>query len=125
KQAINPEQLRDTMKQLNRTLENASKTLAPEGGLNRTAQRTLAKLEDSIEQLRDMMTRVNKGEGSIGMLVNDPSYAEEIRRAIRNVNKLLSKVGDVRFVVDLGGGLMPAYGGGRGYFNLGIWPTAD
>ena len=32
--AINPEDLRATMKQLNRTLENASKTLSPEGGLN-------------------------------------------------------------------------------------------
>src|SRR3954463_12756349 len=102
KDAINPEDLRKTMRQLNVTLENASKTLAPEGGLNQTAQRTLAKLEDAIEQLRDQMARVNRGEGSVGMLLNDPSYAEEIRQAIRNVNLLLSKVGGIRFQVDVG-----------------------
>ncbi len=125
KQAINPEDLKRTMKQLNQTLENASKTLAPEGGLNQTAQRTLAKLEDSIEQLRDLMTRVNKGQGSVGMLLNDPSYAEEIRLAIRNINKLLNKVQDVRFVVDLGGAQLTGYDGGRGWFNLAIWPNKD
>lgn len=125
KQAINPDELRQTMRQLNRTLENASRTLSPEGGLNQTAQRTLAKLEDAVEQLRDMMTRINKGEGSVGMLINDPTYAEEIREAIRNINKLLSKVGKFRFVVNVGAEEVPAYSGGRGYFQLSIWPSPD
>jgi phospholipid/cholesterol/gamma-HCH transport system substrate-binding protein len=125
KGAIDPNELRATMKQLNRTLENASRTLSPEGGLNQTAQRTLAKLEDAIEQLRDQMTRVNKGEGSVGMLLNDPQYADEIREAIRNVNRLLSKVGGVRFVVDMGGEQINAYNGGRGYFRLQIYPRPD
>jgi phospholipid/cholesterol/gamma-HCH transport system substrate-binding protein len=125
KTALNPEDLKRTMKQLNQTLENASKTLAPQGGLNQTAQRTLAKLEDAIEQLRDMMTRVNKGEGSVGMLLNDPTYAEDIRLAIKNVNKLLNKVGNVRFVVDVGAAELLAYNGGRAWFQLGIWPKPD
>ncbi len=123
KQAIDPVELRQTMVQLNRTLENASRTLAPEGNLNSTAQRTLAKLEDAIEQLRDQMTRVNKGEGSLGMLLNDPTYAEEIREAIRNVNRLLSQVGGVRFVVNLGVENIPVYEGARGWFQLQIWPN--
>jgi phospholipid/cholesterol/gamma-HCH transport system substrate-binding protein len=123
KQGINPDDLRKTMKQLNQTLENASKTLAPEGGLNQTAQRTLAKLEDAIEQLRDQLTRVNQGKGSVGMLLNDPTYAEEIRLAIKNVNRLLNKVADVRFVVDIGGAEVTGYNGGRGWFQLGIWPN--
>ena len=125
KGAINPDQLRQTMKQLNVTLENASRTLSPEGGFNQTAQRTLAKLEDAIEQLRDQMTRINKGEGSLGMLLNDPSYAEELHEAIRNVNKFLSKVGNIRFVVDVGAMQINAYNGGRGYFSLQIYPKPD
>ena len=122
KQAINPEELRQTMRQLNKTLENASRTLSPEGGLNQTAQRTLAKLEDAIEQLRSLMTRVNKGEGSVGMLLNDPSYAEEIRDAIRNLNRLLSKVSGIRFTVDIGGERITGHDGGRGWFRVAIWP---
>jgi hypothetical protein len=122
KEAIKPEELRKTMLQLNKTLENASRTLSPEGGLNTTAQRTLAKLEDAIEQLRDLMTRVNKGEGSVGMLLNDPTYAEEIREAIKNVNRLLSKVGGVQFVVNLGAENIRVYDGTRGFFQMYIYP---
>ena len=125
RQAINPEELRSTMRQLNRTLENASKTLSPESGLNQTAQRTLAKLEDAVEQIRDMMTRINKGEGSIGKLINDPLYAEEIHTAIQNINKLLTKVGDVRFVVNIGAERLTIYDGSRAWFQLGIWPKKD
>jgi phospholipid/cholesterol/gamma-HCH transport system substrate-binding protein len=123
KTAINPDELRETMKQLNKTLENASKTLSPEGGLNQTAQRTLAKLEDSIEQLRDMMTRVNQGKGSVGMLLNDPSYALQIREAIESLNKLLNKVNKVRFVVDVGAQEILGYNSSRAWFRLGIWPN--
>ncbi len=122
RQALNPEDLRKTMKELNRALENASRTLSPEGGLTQTAQRTLAKLEDAIEQLRAQLTRINQGQGSVGMLLNDPSYAEEIREAIRNVNRLLTKVGDVRFVIDLSGDKVIGYDNSRGSFKLGIWP---
>jgi hypothetical protein len=56
------------------------------------------------------------------MLINDPTYAEEIRQAIRNVNSLLSRVGGVRFVVTMGAVSMPWSGGSRGWVNLGIWP---
>lgn len=126
KEAIDPQDLRSTMRQLNRTLENASRTLGPQGNLNQTAQRTLAKLEDAIEQMRDMMTRVNQGEGSVGRLLNDETYADEIRDLIRNTNKLVSKVNGMRFVVDIGGEKINGYANqGRGSFKLAVWPTRD
>ncbi len=125
KRVINPEDLKNTMQKLNATLENASKTLSPESGLNQTAQRTLAKLEDGIEQLRDLMTRVNKGEGSVGMLLNDPIYAQEIRLAIKNINLLLNRVSSVRFTPDLGAVWLGGINGARGWFHLAIWPKAN
>jgi phospholipid/cholesterol/gamma-HCH transport system substrate-binding protein len=124
KTAIDPDELKKTMKQLNHTLENVSKTVAPESGLNQTAQRTLAKLEDGIEQLRDLMTRVNKGEGSVGMLLNDPTYAQEIHQAIKNLNFILNKVNLIRFVPDLGSVYLGGVNGGRGWFHLAIWPRS-
>lgn len=123
--AVNPEDLKRTMQQLNQTLANASKTLAPEGGLNQTAQRSLAKLEDAIEQLRDLMTRVNKGEGSVGMLLNDPSYANEIREGIRNLNRLLGRASEIQLKIDVGATELKAYEGGRAWAHLGIWPSDD
>lgn len=125
KKAINPDELKATMRQLNQTLSNASRTFSPEGGLNQTAQRTLAKLEDAIEQLKDQLTRVNRGEGSVGMILNDPSYAQELKKALENLNRLLTKVGNVRFVIDMGAEKILGYDRGRGWFRLGIWPQPD
>jgi phospholipid/cholesterol/gamma-HCH transport system substrate-binding protein len=125
KESINPQDLRNTMQQLNRTLENASRTISPEGNLTTTAQRTLAKLEDAIEQMRDLSIRINRGEGSVGMLLSDPFYAEQIKELLKNANNLLSRVGGIRFVVDVGAQSLPAYNGTRGNFLLSIWPTAD
>jgi len=123
KEAISPEELRATIHQLNVTLEHASKTLSPEGNLTTTAQRVLSKLEDAIEQMRDQFTRVNQGKGSLGRLLNDPAYADEINKAIKNLNQVLSKVGGMRLVVNVGAETIPAYEGSRGWFRLAIWPS--
>lgn len=125
KQAIDPNELRDTLRQLNKTLNNASKVLAPEGNLNQTAQRALGKLEDAIEQVRQQVTRINNGEGSLGRIINDPVYADELLKALKNVNKILNRASDVRFVVDLGAAQLPAWDGTRGFFHLALWPTND
>ncbi len=125
KQAIKPEELRSTMQQLNRTLENASRTLAPEGNLNTTAQRTLAKLEDAIEQLRDTAIKINRGEGSVGMILNDPYYAESVKELLKNANQLLNRASGMRFVVDLSGISLPKAEGSRGAFFASIWPRRD
>jgi len=125
KQGLPPKELRSTMVQLNKTLDNTSRVLAPDGGLNSTAQRTLAKLEDAIEQLRDQMMRMNRGEGSVGSLLNDPKYADELISMLKNVNRLVGKAGDVQFIVDMGGQQLPAYDRSRSWFLLSIWPDPD
>ncbi len=127
KKSINPEDIQKIMRELNHTLANAAKTISPSGGLNQTAQRALGKLEEAIEQLRDLSTRVNQGKGSLGMLLNDPIYAEELHQAIRNINRLLTRVHDIQFMVDLGAMNVTQYptGGGRAWFQLGIWPRTN
>jgi len=124
KESINPEEIRGTIKQLNKTLEDASKTFSPQGGLTQTAQRTLIKLEDTIEQFRDQLTRINQGQGSVGMLLNDPTYAEELKKAIINVNHLLNRASDMRLSVRLGIDQLAAFNATRGNFEVAIWPRA-
>jgi phospholipid/cholesterol/gamma-HCH transport system substrate-binding protein len=125
KNAINPEDIHKTLGKLNVALENISKTVAPDGGLNQTAQRSLLKLENAIEQVQAIVTRINKGEGSVGMLINDPTYAVEIKRAIDNLNKLLDKVSRIRFVIDIMGNYITQYNGVRAGVNIGIWTRPE
>lgn len=123
--AINPEEIRGTIRQLNKTLEDASKALSPQGGLTATAQRSLIKLEDAIEQLRDQMTRINQGQGSVGMMLNDPVYAEELKKALANMNHLLNRASEMRLNISLGISQLASYQATRASFEVKIWPRPD
>jgi phospholipid/cholesterol/gamma-HCH transport system substrate-binding protein len=125
KESINPEEIRGTIRQLNKTLEDASRALSPQGGLTATAQRSLIKLEDAIEQLRDQITRINQGQGSVGMLLNDPIYAEELKKALINMNHLLNRASEMRLEVSLALQQLSAYQGVRASFDVIIWPRPD
>lgn len=122
KESINPEEIRGTIRQLNKTLEEASRTFSPQGGLTQTAQRSLIKLEDAIEQMRDQMTRINQGQGSIGMVLNDPVYADELKKAMQSLNKLLGRANEMKLEVNLGIHQMPAYNAGRASVMIAIYP---
>jgi phospholipid/cholesterol/gamma-HCH transport system substrate-binding protein len=123
KEGLQPKELRETIQQLNKTLQAASKTLSPEGSLNSTARRSLEKLEKAFDALQQQMERINRGEGSVGKLLNDPVYADEALKAMKNLNKLLNKAADITFTVRLGAEQIRAYEGGRGYFQLQIYPN--
>lgn len=123
KEGLQPKELRETIQQLNKTLQSAGKALSPEGGLNSTARRALEKLEKAFDALRDQMERINRGEGSVGRLLNDPIYADEALKAMKNLNKLLNRASDIVFMVRLGAEQLPAYDGGRGYFQLQVFPN--
>jgi phospholipid/cholesterol/gamma-HCH transport system substrate-binding protein len=123
KEGLQPKELRETIQQLNKTLQNASKALSPEGGLNSTARRALEKLEKAFEAMQQQMERINRGEGSVGRLLNDPVYADEALKAMKNLNKLLNKAADIEFYIRLGAEQMPVYDGGRGYFHIQVYPN--
>lgn len=123
KEGLQPKELRETIQQLNKTLQAASKTLSPEGGLNSTARRALEKLEKAFEAMQQQMERINRGEGSLGRMLNDPVYADELLKGMKNLNKLLNKAADIQFIVRLGAEQLPAYDGGRGYFQLQVLPN--
>ncbi len=123
--ALNPEDLKSVVKQLNKTLENASAALNPETGITSTAQRALLKLEDAIEQLRDQLTRVNQGKGSVGKILNEEVYANELEKALKNLNALLGKASEFRFVVSLGFTQLNAYNSSRGAFELQLWTRPE
>lgn len=123
KEGLQPKELRETIQELNKTLKSAGKALSPEGGLNSTARRALEKLESAFAQLEQQMSRINQGQGSLGRMLNDPMYADEMLKAMKNLNKLLNSAADIQIFVRLGAEQLPVYDGGRGYFQLSIYPN--
>ncbi|MCM0605846.1 MAG: MCE family protein [Xanthomonadaceae bacterium] len=123
KETLNPAELKKTLQQLNTTLEHAGQTLSPRGNLTSAAQRSISKLEDAIDQVRDQLTKINQGKGSVGMLLNDPTYAEEIKVILKKASHLVGKVDEVQFIVNAGFDYLGAWDSTRGWFKLAIWPN--
>jgi phospholipid/cholesterol/gamma-HCH transport system substrate-binding protein len=75
--------------------------------------------------MRDQITRINQGQGTLGKLINDPSYAEEMKKALVSMNRILNRAGEMRLHVALGLQEMNAYSGSRTTFEVTIWPRPD
>lgn len=50
---------------------------------------TIAKAHESLEQTAQLFEKINKGEGSIGLLVNDKSLYENLSKSSDSLDKLL------------------------------------
>lgn len=50
---------------------------------------TLARVDQAIKNIEEITDKVNRGEGTLGRLINDEQTVEELNSAISNVNKFL------------------------------------
>jgi phospholipid/cholesterol/gamma-HCH transport system substrate-binding protein len=99
----------------------------------------LASLDDAAKDIRDITDRVNKGEGTVGKLLNDPETAEKLNNALTGVNEVLRQVSDLKTSVHYRGEyrfnetninrLVPRDGdrpgGIKSYFGLKVQPKQD
>jgi phospholipid/cholesterol/gamma-HCH transport system substrate-binding protein len=78
--------LRATAESLERTLEGAEIEGLVEDmrELATTASETAASLSQSAESLRSIAEKIDRGEGTLGLLVNDPGLYEDLRAAAQN-----------------------------------------
>ena len=63
----------------------------------------LSKIEESVTLLNKSLDKIQKGEGSIGKLVNDEGLYNEARGAVRDVEKIAETVSSLRPTLDVRG----------------------
>ncbi len=78
--------LRATAETLAGTLEGAEieELVADMRQLATTASETAVSLRESAESLRSIADKIDRGEGTLGLLVNDPGLYEDLRAAAQN-----------------------------------------
>lgn len=79
--ANNNENIDHTLKNLRTTSDNLSKA---------RIQETIAKLESASEELNGVMKKINEGQGSIGMAVNDKALYNDVSTTLKSLNDLVS-----------------------------------
>jgi phospholipid/cholesterol/gamma-HCH transport system substrate-binding protein len=82
--------LRATAETLQGTLEGAEieQLVADMRELAATASQTAESLRQSAESLRSVADKIDRGEGTLGLLVNDPGLYEDLRAAAQNAASL-------------------------------------
>lgn len=55
-------------------------------------QETITQLQETSKQLNEVMTKINTGQGSIGMAVNDPKLYNDLNGALTNLQTLLADI---------------------------------
>lgn len=56
----------------------------------------VAKLDAAAEDIRQITDKVNRGEGTVGKLLNDPETANKLNDTLAGVNVLLKQVNDLK-----------------------------
>jgi len=74
----------DNIQQILTNLKNISGQLA-----NSPIEKTFTELKNTLTQLDEVMTKINKGEGSAGMLVNDKTLYTNVNSSVVSLKALL------------------------------------
>ncbi|MBI3544547.1 MAG: MCE family protein [Deltaproteobacteria bacterium] len=75
--------------------------------------------------VRDITSKVNRGEGTIGKLLTDSETVDKLNSALSGVNKFVTKADKLQVLVDARTAALTNIGGSRSAFSLILQPTYD
>ena len=81
--------------------------------------------QSTSENLRAITDKVNKGEGTIGKLLNDDSTVQKLNAAVDNVNEMLGGMKNMELRLDMGGAQWSKRGDSQVGLGIEIAPRKD
>lgn len=97
-----------------------------------TLKNTLVRLETSLEHLNytlqntgEITDKINEGEGTLGVLVNDPTIAQETERAVAGVGDFVERIVDLRTIVELRSEYLLRQSALKNYVGIRLQPAPD
>jgi phospholipid/cholesterol/gamma-HCH transport system substrate-binding protein len=88
-------------------------------------EETLASIDRSLKNIEEITDKVNKGEGTLGRLINDDQTVEELNMAITNVNKFLGTANQLETSMDFHSEYLSPLGAAKSYFGIRLQPGLD
>jgi len=82
-------------------------------------------LKSTVENLDKISTRIEKGEGTIGKLVNDEKLYDSVNKAVDGVNKTIGAIDRFRTFITFQGEYLSKPKDGKGYFYVSLQPKPD
>lgn len=89
------------------------------------ALKSLRRIETSLKNVEEITDKVNRGEGTIGKLVNDETTVEELNTAIQGVNNLLDTANKMQTSFDFHSHYMTNTSLTKSTLGIAIQPGLD
>lgn len=98
-----------------------------EEGFKKTWKRSLARIDSTLKNVDEISGKINRGEGTIGKLVNDDSTVEEINTAVQGVNNMLGTADRLTTAFDFHAEYLSASGiqATKSYIGVKVQPGLD
>ena len=94
-------------------------------GLASDARKLAQGFQDTSENLRDIMARLNRGEGTIGKLLTDETTITKLNEAVDNVNEMLSGIKGMDLRLDMEATRWTSRGDARVGLGIELAPKKD
>ncbi len=94
-------------------------------GLKKSWKRAISRVDSSLKNIDEITGKINRGEGTIGKLVNDESTVEEINTAVQGVNSLLGTADKIQTGFDFHGEYLTSVAATKSYIGVKIQPGLD
>jgi len=123
----NKEQIGEIVDQVNditRTLDELINDESDEG-LKKTWKKTMVRLDSTMKNIDEVTTKINKGEGTIGKLINDETTVEELNTAISGISGLFDSAGKIQTGFDFHGDYLTSVGQTKSTIGIQIQPGLD
>ncbi|MBL7556093.1 MAG: MCE family protein [Bdellovibrionaceae bacterium] len=123
----NKEQIGEIVDQVNditRTLDELINDESDEG-LKKTWKKTMVRLDNTMKNIDEVTTKINKGEGTIGKLINDETTVEELNTAISGISGLFDSAGKIQTGFDFHGDYLTSVGQTKSTIGIQIQPGLD
>lgn len=94
-------------------------------GFKKTWKTTLARLDNSMKNVDEITSKINKGEGTIGKLISDEQTAEDVSSAIEGISGLVDSANKVSTGLDFNSYYLNEVQGARTAIGITIQPGLD
>jgi len=84
-----------------------------------------AKLEKTVDNVNEITDKINKGEGTVGTLINDNETAEDVKETIKGLKKMVNQYEKFQLELEFAGEQMVDTGESKGYFKAKISPNDE
>lgn len=93
--------------------------------INRLAKNVEPKINDSVNGISSIVKKIDKGEGTLGKLVNDTSVHDNFNQTLTGINSYLGKVDSFKTFVGYKGEYLFDASDTKSYISIKLQPKAD